>query len=808
MRVTLRVGELLLPNIPAGKLDARFGFQSDTLDVEQLDFAAAGALTLSGKGRIERMSASPAGRVDFALSAATADSLRIAADLFGMPASVGRSEHLSALAPLDVKVSLVASREGEATSAAINVGGKAGASDVSLVARALGNTAKPGEANIAIDGSVSGERPYAVLVLLFPDLPVDRLAAAGQNAGKLTVKLSGVPNTKLIGKAALETGSMGVAFSGQGALQPGGIAFTGKGAMVSHDASQALTLLGFEAPPSATGVPLKLRFDLVKQGPAVDLNSVTGAIAGEDVTGSAHFELGGAKTRFALSGSTNAISLPSLLGVLVAWHRTPSTEEMLGSIASGVSEVWPSRGFSLGPIEQAEGSITLKANTLSLGSTLKVQGATLLAAIGKNGLSITDLNGRLFGGQFAASGTLSPRGNGAELAARVDLKSGKLEDFAASVAGPNLAKGPFDLAFSVQGEGLSPPGLVAGLSGQGTFSLGAGALQKLSPDPLRRVAATAAKKTINADKDMIAAEAQSVRDKITKGTYKFAPAQFAFDIKNGTLRLAPATLTGNNAETKINGYLELASLKLDSEWAVSLAGNNADVPPVSLVFTGALNKAAEISPAVDTAAIEAYLTMRRMQEGVEQLETLDVSGRTQPSVEAAPEDQTSAVPAEPPVEPEAEALAPEPPAAPEAPILAVPQSAPYSASLPSATELLKEGGEDEIEPADAAGLPPPVPVVPSAPPSTSAAVDQPAPAKPAPSASPAPAPAPAPAAAPEGTAPAEPQTEAAVTPEAEPTPPAVEPAPIRPKPAKRRVKKRPVEPPDAWRKSIPLFGGG
>lgn len=808
MRVTLRVGELLLPNIPAGRLDARFAFQRDTLDVEQLDFAATGALAINGKGRIERVSAAPAGRVDFALSAATADSLRITADLFGLPENVGRSKHLSALAPLDVKVSLVASREGEATSASIKLGGKAGASDVSLVARALGNPAKPGEANIAIDGSVTGERPQAILVLLFPDLPVERLAAAGQNSGKLTVKLSGVPNSKIIGKAALETGSMGVAFAGQGSLQPGGFAFTGKGAMVSHDASQALTLIGFEAPPSAGGVPLKLRFELVKQGPAVDLKSITGAIAGEDVTGSAHFELDGAKTRFALSGSADTISLPSLLGVLVAWHRTPSTEEMLGSIGSGVSEFWPSRGFSLGPVENSEGSITLKANTLTLGSTLKVQGATLAASVGRDGLSIADLTGRLFGGEFAASGTLSPRGNGAELTARADLKGGKLEDFAAGVTGSSLAKGPFDLAFTVQGEGLSPPGLVAGLSGQGTFSLGAGALQALSPDPLRRVAAAAAKKTINADKDTIAAEAKSVRDKITKGTYKYAPAQFAFDIKNGTLRLTPATLTSANAETKINFYVELASLKLDSEWAVSLAGaSNHDVPPVSLVFTGALDKAGDISPAVDTAAIEAYLTMRRMQEGVEQLETLDVSGRAMPSAEVPPDDQTSAVPVEPPAELDAtdEAAAPEPPAAEiEAPATAMPQSAPSAEMLPSATELLREGAEEEIEPADAAEAFPPASEEPQAPPSTSASVDEPVAAKPVPSALPAPA-------APAGsTPPAEPQSEAAVTPDAEAAPPAVEEvAPVVPKPAtKRRVKKRPVEPPDAWKKGIPMLGGG
>jgi hypothetical protein len=67
----------------------------------------------------------------------------------------------------------------------------------------------------------------------------------------------------------------------------------------------------------------------------------------------------------------------------------------------------------------------------------------------------------------------------------------------------------------------------------------------------------------------------------------------------------------------------------------------------------------------------------------------------------------------------------------------------------------------------------------------------------------------APAAPAESTPPAEPQSEAAVTPEAEPAPQAVEPAPVLPKPAiKRRVKKRPVEPPDAWKKGIPMFGGG
>lgn len=791
MRVTLRVGELLLPNIPAGKLDARFALQGDTLEIGQLDFAAAGALTLNGRGRIERLSEAPSGRADFGLQAATADSLRIAAELFGLPQNVSGSRHLSALAPLDVQVSLDASRQGEASQAAIEVKGSAGGSDIAVAARALGDPVKPAEATIDIDASVTGERPHAVLVLLFPDLPVERLAETGRSRGKLTVKLAGVPNSKVTGKAALETEAVGLAFSGQGALQESGPSFTGKGAVVSQDAASALLLAGLEAPPSATGVPLQLLFDIAKQGTVLDLNSIRGSIAGEAVEGSAQFDRGDAKPRFALSAKAGSVSLPSLLGVLVAWQRTPSTEELLGTVGAEASNLWPARGFSLGPIETAEGEISLKANTLTLGSAVQVHDGSLTASVGKDGLAITEFKGQLFGGEFAASGTLSPRGNGAELAAKADLKGGRLEQLAQNVAGSGLAKGPFDLAFTVQGEGLSPPGLVAGLSGEGSLALGAGTLQSLSSVPLRRVAATAAKRTISADKEEIATEASAVREKITKGTYQYAPVNLPFEVKNGTLRFAPAVLASQGAETKVNAYLELASLKLDSEWAVSLAGaGNGDVPPVNLVFTGTLNKAGEISPSVDTAAIEAYLTMRRMQEDVERLETLDVSGRTQADAEAEDE-QTSAIQE---FEPETnlpadEALPTEPePLPPAAEAMPLQQEAPQPTSLaktmPSAMELIEAEEAKEAalaeekaktEEAERAATLPPAPSTPSA-------------SEPAPPASS------------EGAA----KPQAATTPAAVETPPAARPAKRRRQPT---VQKR-REAPDDWRKGIGVLGGG
>jgi hypothetical protein len=811
MRVTLRVGELLLPNIPPGRLDARFSLQSDTLEVSQLDFTAAGALTLDGEGRIERLSQSPSGGVDFALQAATPDSLRIAAELFGFPDSVAKSKHLPALAPLDLKVSLDVSRQGEATEAAIELDGTAGGSDVALVARALGDPANPAKATIDLDGSVTGERPHAVLVLLFPDIPVERLAGTGRSQGKLMVKLAGVPDSKITGKAALETEALGIAFGGEGSLQDSGLLFTGRGAVVSQDAGAALLLTGFEAPPSAAGAKLQLRFDIAKRGPNVDLTGISGFIAGAIVEADAKLDLAPAKPRFTLTANASRISLPSLLGMLVAWQQSPSTEEMLGAIGPGTAELWPSRGFSLGPVEAAEGDIKLSTDTLVLGSAVKVRDAKLIAMVGKDGLSITDLTGELFGGTLAASGTLSPRGNGAELTAQAEVKGGSLEQLARSVAGSGLAKGPFDFDVTLQGEGLSPPGLVAGLSGDGHLTLGEGALQALSLAPLRRVAATAANK--KAGKDEIESEARALRETITKGSYAYAPARLGFEVKNGTLRLAPAVLEGQGAETKVNAYLELASLKLDSEWTLSLASPDAGgVPPVNVVFAGRLDAASQISPAVDTTAIEAYLTMRRMQDDVERLETLDLSGRSEPELEAE-EEQTSAMPHDPlgplidalSAEDAADALESAPAAEIEPPEDAAPQPDFAVGALRSALDIVEEEEAREVAAREAAAreAEAQAAAVKEAAKEAALAREQQAREEAAK------------ATAPALSEPAESSTgmeSVPGAPAAETAPEAAEPAPA-PRPAAKRRKQTPSvqrrrEAPDDWKKGISIFGGG
>ncbi|MGC2409212.1 MAG: AsmA family protein [Methyloceanibacter sp.] len=783
--VALRVGELLLPNIPPGKLDAKFTLAKDTLDVERLDFSAEGAIALNGKGHIERLSEAPAGQVDFVLQAATAEGLRVGSELLGVAEGVTKSKQLASLAPLDMHVGLTAVRDGNRTKASVAVKGKAGGANVSLIAKATGEPAKLADAEIDIDGTVDGDRPQVLLSLFVPGLTPERLALAGADQGKLTLKAHGVPAANVTWRAELSTVSLQASFDGQGSLKPAGVALAGQLSAKSNNAALALVLMGLDASPSASGVPLDLRAGLAKTGQGIDFQSISGQIAGEAVQGAAHFDASGEKTRFTLRVNVASVSLPSLLGSLVAWQRTPSTEEVLGAIGHDASQVWPARGFALQALEQAEGAIEVNAKKLALGAPFQVEDAVLVARVDREGLSITDLKGRLFGGSFAASGTLSPRGAGAQLKAHADLTSGKLDKLSQSLAGRVLAKGPFTLTFNLSGEGLSPTGLVAGLNGEGTLFLDPGVLQALSPEPLRRVAIDAARtKKIKVDKDQIAAQARSMRDKLTHGTYAYAAAELPFEVKNGTLKLKPAALVSKGAETTINGYVELASLRVDSEWVMRLSGSgSADVPPVSLVFAGPLSDAGAITPSFDTAPVETYLTMRRMQEDVERLETLDVSGGNQPPADAEPSAET---PPEAKRSGDAKPLA-ETPVEPKRSSVAAPKSAPSTKAPPVAAATPPAPRAADLEPDRATqSVPPPPEPAPEQLPWRQNS-DNPPQAQPE--------------AAPAADSPEQPTPAAAVDDDV--AAPAAPRAPSR----TRRPPQTPQEPSD-WKKGVGIFGGG
>ena len=400
IHVALHVGELLLPSIAPGKLAANFSLVDDTLDVTELDFLAEGALKLTGKGRIEHLSDAPSGQVDLAINAANADSLRVASGLVGFPDGIARSKHLASLAPLDVTVALVTEGAGHATEASLVVNGTAGGSDVAVKAEAKGEPAKLDHADIALTGSIAGERPQTILGLLLPDVPQDKLATGGK--GKLSFELHGVPKSNLAGRVALETQAMTIGFDGQGALKDDGLALTGKAQATTPNAGLAMMLFGFEASPGATNVPLNLRADIAKAAQRIDFKGGAGEIAGEPIRA-----MSASTSRRRHQGDARCEDgrrlspRPARRAGRVATHAVDRTDagnarwRHLRGLAGARLLAW-SPGQDRRRL-QARREIALARPALP-GSD-----AVLTARAEKGGLSITSIQGRLFGGAFAGS---------------------------------------------------------------------------------------------------------------------------------------------------------------------------------------------------------------------------------------------------------------------------------------------------------------------------------------------------------------------------------------------------------------------
>ena len=164
----------------------------------------------------------------------------------------------------------------------------------------------------------------------------------------------------------------------------------------------------------------------------------------------------------------------------------------------------------LGRSRAPRAKITLNADTLTLGAPFKIDQAVLEAEIDGNGLTVNDLQGRLFGGAFFATGTLSPKGRRRRAQGPCRARQGQPRSGPQRLS-PDVSwpRGPFTMGLNIAGEGLSPAGLVAGLNGGGTLFVDPGVLQNLSPAPLKGVARTVLRsRKIKLDKDQIAARDQ------------------------------------------------------------------------------------------------------------------------------------------------------------------------------------------------------------------------------------------------------------------------------------------------------------
>ncbi|ODA68993.1 putative assembly protein [Methyloligella halotolerans] len=644
VHLALDVHELLLPDLPGGALNARLDYAGDRLDIRSLEFESPGALMVTGEGALTSLSDDPRGRIALSVKGDKPESLQALADTLGLG-----DRTFAGLAPVDLRLVLEADREGEQSIGRVQATGTVKGAKVDLQGEAHGDLTELGKAAIDLEGEVDGVTSETLISLAAPDLSAEELKSRlGDNAearNTLVLAVKGVPEDQLDLSVKL-TGPLEASFAGEGAYGDETLTLQGQLSARTDDAAMVLALAGVSVPPSARDLPVDLRGKLTKKPGEIHLYPLNGQIGSESVELGAHILTDKKpETEVYLDATADTVSLPALLGPLVAWERTASTEELLGTLTEGRAAIWPARGFALGPLGWAKTQLHVKAKTMYLGSAFPLKEAQFKAQSNAGKLDIKVLKGKLFDGLFTAAGQLAPRGEGAHLDVHAELAAAKMSQTSNALLGRIQAKSQYGFNIHVTGDGLSPPGLIAGLSGKGRLALRPGEIRGLNTAAYAKMLSQAVKTDQNrVNEKEIVGLADRLQKEINQGVYHFDATVLDFTVQNGTLRLKKGRLANDQAITEISGLIALASLRLDSEWNMTLRQPPVeDAPPLTLVLAAPLEQIDTIAPRIDTDALVAHFTVRRMEEDVERLENLDVTGQGPPdsAPTRAPKPQSS-----------------------------------------------------------------------------------------------------------------------------------------------------------------------
>ena len=332
--------------------------------------------------------------------------------------------------------------------------------------------------------------------------------------------------------------------------------------------------------------------------------------------------------------------------------------------------------------------------------------ATLEFALAGGKLEI-DLTKSEFAGGALKGSLGAVMGDGqADLTLRAGVQGAALQSLVWDRLGLPTASGTLDVSFEAVGRGRSTAGILATLSGSGSFSIADGRLNALNADALAAVMAAAEGET---DPDDDAAR-ETFTSLFGSGALAFGRATGSFSIANGAVNIPTVSLAADNAKVLADAMIDLNTLTLQSKWTVRMEEGGAEEaqPYVPIVFRGAIMRPAR---EIDLDPLLNLLRSRFLQRQVEELEEL--KRRQEEAERQAAEEEAARQAAEE-------------------------EAARQPAAETELTTGATVGGSDAEPPADAAaeppaGPPPPVELVPVQPaPEPSAVTGDPATAPPPP----------------------------------------------------------------------------
>lgn len=592
----------------AEKLDTALRLRTGMLEIDKLSIGGLAGASVSATGRMKDFPKGPTGSLDASLLAPDLAPLVDAAAarfpgnrLFAALSERGKAyPGLYKDTRLDVVMSAAENGDGT-TGLALSGKGAVGGSAMSVSLSAHG---QPGDASKApFSLTFDAKNPDAAALLALYGLPALPLGMVGEATTDVTAR-----GTLAEGAATafnLWGPDLRARFDGTVTDTPQGLAAKGKVALDAADIEPWLMTTSIAVPGMGMGAPVALAAEANYSQGRIALSGLKGSAAGTSLSGDVTAEFDAAKPH--LSGQ---LALDTL-------DLEPFAAMLFGNEAlAGDGTNWPKMPFAAKPAQQLTADLELAVVKLFAGPLMTADDAMLSLKLGDEGLAISKLKAKLFGGEVTGLFDLkNNEGTG--------LLSGQ-----ATLTGVDLLKllpasglsGVGTFSASVTTSGKSIDAMVASLAGSGTASLKGVTVTNLNADALPTLLSKADAIGRDIDAPRTAAFAPEIAG---QGAFFVRDADIAFTLAGGVLRAPPVSFETPTSSLSADVSADLAAGTVSARGTVAYkAGDEALVgsePALNYSVDGPIQSPIRT---FDSAPLAQFLTQRALEKEQQRVEAM------------------------------------------------------------------------------------------------------------------------------------------------------------------------------------------
>ncbi len=597
--------------LTAGKVDTSLRLRDGLLEIDRLSIAGLAGATVSATGTIKDFPDNLAGNIDASLVAVDlAPLISAAAERYGDNALVkGLVARASAYPDLftDARLDLVATsaeNDDGTTGFAISAQGKAGGTGLS--ATLSGNGEPENIADSAISLVLSGRNDDATKLLALYGLPVLPLQLTGPGETDLTVK--GALSGDLATTASLTAGDVAARFEGAVTIADGSIALKGKSRLDAADLEPLLMTSGVGLPGMGAGMPVQLEAEADYSDELLVLGGLAGIVSEGAVEGDINVAFKDAKPHVSGRLVLDELTLDPLAAMVLG-------EAALQSGGAG----WSQTPFQPAASAPFSADVQIETATLIAGPMVTAYDASLSLNLDDNGLRISDLSAKLFGG--VATGLLEIRNNGGNGAFSAQMKLDDADLAALPASGDIRGRGDISTALSASGKSVG--GLVATLAGSGTAAFRALVIDGVNPHAFSQFIERADVFGKNIDAARTAEFAPPIA---ASGSFAADPAEMACTVAGGVLRAPPLTLDNPSASIDADLQADFNTGRVRADGTITYeAGIEALVgsdPVLRFSFDG---RPAQTNATFDSEPLAQFLTQRALEMEQARVEGMQAS---------------------------------------------------------------------------------------------------------------------------------------------------------------------------------------